>query len=593
MAKRTASNRVMQAAAVLLAALLVVGCATGRGAEGSLLKRPFGTVEMIEREFVSGDPGGSLVLGFEDEPTSFNPASLGIRPIDVALRNALFAAPIERDPISGNWVGNLAEEWRVDEEGTGLEITLREGLRWSNGEELTVEDVIYSVRHLYLGEDAGANGRGWPNLDAVTIERSGERSYTLAARNAHIDLFALAAAPPLPARILEERIGEADLVAAVDEWSLSGASNLVSSGPFVVSAYESGKEVRLERNPHYHRSDGAGRQLPYLDELLFRQVPEANSIDAMVTGTVDVALLPHREMGTLQERMESGYYIYGSEFQPDSLFLTFNQNPVEERGDPGVFEPRLTWFSDIRFRTAMAHLVDQERIVTETLDGDGERRQGIRPEESPYYLAPTLVSQPDYDPGRAEELLAEMGFREKNEQGILINQEGVPLNFTLLTNDSNSERVAMAAIFAEEAQAIGVDVAVRTVPFQDLARRLMAGTGWDAAIMGFSGAIDPWFPQHFLLSSGMLHMIEPGQEQPRREWEQEIDRLWQVSRETLDEKRQRELQHEIEEIWARELPFIYLPDIPHYIVSRVALGNAIRKIYDPRILPLERLFLTR
>jgi peptide/nickel transport system substrate-binding protein len=304
--------------------------------------------------------------------------------------------------------------------------------------------------------------------------------------------------------------------------------------------------------------------------------------------------VPHRDLASLlDEHGDTVRGVYRTDFQPGAWFLTFNQNPVEGRGDTGVYEPRLTWFSDRRFRKAMAHLIERDWIIREALGGDGVVRYGMRPPESTYALPEVSALTPDYDPDKARELLHDMGFRDRNNDGILENTDDVPVNFMVLTNESNSERVAIAEHFAEEARRIGVDVTARAVPFDDLVGRLMSGDRWDAAVMGFAGASEPWFPSHFLLSSGLLHFIEPGQDQPRREWEQRIDRLWQQSRQTLDEEEQRAFQQEIQQIWSEEIPFIYVPYGPDYIVSRVPVGNPIRQIYDWRVLPFEYLYTER
>jgi peptide/nickel transport system substrate-binding protein len=516
---------------------------------------------------------------------------LGIRPIDVAVRRALFASVIKRDELTGEWVGDLAEEWTVNEAGTGFEFTLREGLQWSDGTELSVEDVLFSIRELYLPVAQGPYAQRWANLFEISAERTGPRSFTLQAQNSHVDLYALAAVPPMPRHVFADVVEEEGAAGALEMWSVSEAQSVVSSGPFTIESFAPGGTVELVRNPGYHGRSENGDELPYLDGLSLRIVEEANLVDDLVSGRVDMIRVPHRNLSDLMaEHEDTVEGIYRTDFQPGVWFLTFNQNPVEGRGDAGVFEPRLTWFSDLRFRTAMAHLIDQDRIVEEILGGAGVPAHGFRAPESTYALQDASELAPEYDPDRALELLREMGFEDTNNDGILEDDDDAPINFTVLTNDSNRERVAIAEHFATEAGNIGVDVSVRAIPFDELVSRLMSGNRWDAAIMGFAGASEPWFPSHFLLSSGMLHFIEPGQNRPRREWEQEIDRLWQQSRETLNEQEQRELQGRIQEIWARELPFIYVPYGPDYIVSRVRIGNPIRQVYDWRVLPLEYLY---
>jgi peptide/nickel transport system substrate-binding protein len=131
------------------------------------------------------------------------------------------------------------------------------------------------------------------------------------------------------------------------------------------------------------------------------------------------------------------------------------------------------------------------------------------------------------------------------------------VNLTLRTNGDNSNRVAICELLARELRAAGISVECVFEPFPALVTRFVSSYDWELALVGFSGGIDPTNQEEIFLSSGSQHVIEPGQEYPRREWEAYVDSAWREAVETIDEETKKRALQMIQRVWIEEVPWVY------------------------------------
>ena len=127
----------------------------------------------------------------------------------------------------------------------------------------------------------------------------------------------------------------------------------------------------------------------------------------------------------------------------------------------------------------------------------------------------------------------------------------------LQTNAGNTDREKLGEIFAQEAQAVGIDVDFQPVDFNVVVTSLMDTYEWDATLIGLTVSVDPIGGVNVYPSTGPLHMIHPSQETPLRDWEARVDAAWDTANNTLDEDQRKEGWEEIQRIWIEELPWIY------------------------------------
>jgi len=203
--------RAMMSVAVVVIAVTITGCTTARsGCDARSCPDP-DEIIFDDRAWDIGIPGGSLTiptaLGMSDastEPVSLNPACAAWDPAELTLLNMLFVAPVDRDPLTGAWSSRLAEHFELRDRGKVFRVRLRDGLRWSDGTPLTVDDLVYSYRTLYADPTSGTLAAAY--LDTVggfEIRRIDDRTYELETGVRHMLIWELVSLPPLPRHRVE------------------------------------------------------------------------------------------------------------------------------------------------------------------------------------------------------------------------------------------------------------------------------------------------------------------------------------------------------------------------------------------------------
>jgi peptide/nickel transport system substrate-binding protein len=202
----------------------------------------------------------------------------------------------------------------------------------------------------------------------------------------------------------------------------------------------------------------------------------------------------------------------------------------------------------------MAHLMDKASMIELALGGLG------KPQWSPISIPVKQfftddVAKFEYDPGKAAELLAEIGFRTKNAQGVLVDASGRPLEFRLATNQGNNTREKIAQLFAEDAKKIGVNVKYAPIAFNELVRQILNTRDFDAILIGLTGGIEPAFSRNVWELDGPLHMWNYGPD--FESFEILIDKLMKQGATTLEQSKRREIYVRFQQVVAENLPLTY------------------------------------
>ena len=176
-----------------------------------------------------------------------------------------------------------------------------------------------------------------------------------------------------PKHILEEY---ADDGAFDSVWTAeANPAAVIGTGPFTVAHYEPGDCMILGKNASYWLRDASGNRLPYLDEIVRTTVPSIeDELGYFLSGHTDIHGVLGQEFGRLEPLQAAENFIVhrrGPAF--GTTFLALNMNPGQnpDTGEPFVDEDVLNWFRATRFRQAMAHAVDKDRIIDEVLHGRG------------------------------------------------------------------------------------------------------------------------------------------------------------------------------------------------------------------------------
>lgn len=535
--------------------------------------QPSSAPELLRSGSEAGRPGGRLVIAEATEPKTFNPVTVIDRPSrDVVRRMTGDLIHINRETQKTEPA--LAKSWTVSSDGTTFTLQLRRGLRFSDGAPFDADDVVFSFQ-VYLDAKIDYPQRSFLFIHGkpLTVQKIGQ--YTVrfafsspyAAAERLFDSVAI-----LPRHLLEKDYKEGKLNQA---WGLTTPPDKMAGlGPFRLKQVVAGERIILERNPYYWKIDSKGQKLPYLDELIFLNVP---SRDAQVVGfqageiQVLESLTAENFVAMMPEQKTRHYNLYDVGPGLEYNFLLFNLNDGLEGKLPAIARKQ-KWFRDSRFRQAISYAVDRASIVRLVYQGRGSPLATLVTPGEKLWLD-SAIPVPEHSVARARELLRAARFSWKRD-GTLIDSSGEPVEFTIIASASNAQRSQMATLIQEDLKALGMNVHAVTLEFRSMVDRVTNSHDYEAGIMGLAGGdSDPNPAMNTLSSDGSTHLWYPDEKPPLPVWQAQLDDLMQKQMVTASYHLRKQIFDRVQEIVAREQPLVFLAS-PHVLVAaHEDLGN--------------------
>jgi peptide/nickel transport system substrate-binding protein len=375
----------------------------------------------------------------------------------------------------------------------------------------------------------------------------------------------------------------------------STANQWAGLGPFRLKEYVAGQRLVLERNPYYWKTDARGNRLPYLDELVFVFVPNADAqVLKFQSGETDVISQLGAENFSVLSRQQRGYTMTDAGAGLEYNFLFFNLNDASGKTSPEMIRKQ-KWFREVKFRRAVSAAVDREAIVRLVYQGRGSAIWGLVAPGNRRWGNENLA-HPPRSLDRARALLKEAGFswnNGPNGESTLQDSNGKPVEFSILTSSSNADRAKMAALIQDDLNQLGMRVQVVPLEFRSLLDRVTQTKEYDACVMGIvSFDADPNSDINVWLSSGGTHLWNPSQTHPATPWEAEIDQLIeeQVSARTFEQRKK--LYDRAQEILAENQPMIFLASPDVLVGAKNSVGNFHPAVLEPYVLwNVEQLYL--
>ena len=320
--------------------------------------------------------GGSILMGLEAEATGLRPWEDACGEPCVNIARTIFDVLIQQNG-DGVYEGYLADSITPNEDFTVWTMTLRPDVTFHNGVPLTAQTIV----DMYAIQQAGAISAGRITTTGLTgVEAVDDMTvvYTLSAPNS-----------AFPANLSAVELGYVfePTAALADPVGFSTAP--VGTGPFVIEKRDIDNETVVVRNENYWRTAQNGDQLPYLDSISFRPIPdEGTRLDALQSRTVDV--IEARRGGAVRDaRAQSGIVLY--EFQGNGT-------------GGGMYNTAVAPFDDVRVRLGLNHLNDQERVIA-ALGADGISLPSTQwfSKDSPWWTQAAADSYPlfDFEGGKA------------------------------------------------------------------------------------------------------------------------------------------------------------------------------------------------
>ena len=521
------------------------------------------------REKVMGKAGGTITYRLAAPPKTFNPHLIADEPSLVTAFFLLNSRLVEFNQDTQSYAPGLAESWQTAADGRSVTLKLREGLKFSDGQPLTADDVAFTLQALY---DERTNSPGFrdallingkPLEIAVTDARNFQLKFPDTVASADNYLFNITV---LPRHILGNELRKGNFAQA---YAITTApQSIVTCGPFVVEAVTPGEKITLKRNPHYWKKDANGTQLPYLDGITLSVVSDANNAVAQLgQGSLDLfdRIRPTDYAALRNNNGPTRAFDLGPGLGTDHIW--FNLNPNAPNQSPA----KRAWFNDARFRRAVATAMDRDNIANSLLQGLATPLYSFVSPGNRAWAA-TDLPRPAYNLEQAKSLLKEAGFTQNGAD--LQDAQGNKVEFTLIVQAENEPRKLMAAVIQEDLARLGIKLQVAPLETPMLTERWSKTFDYDAVLFGLTVTdTEPSSYANLLLSSGASHQWHPRQTQPATAWETQIDQQMAAQARETDPAKRRTAFREIQRVMGEQMPL--LPIVSRHIASAAnsRIGN--------------------
>ncbi len=511
---------------------------------------------------MTGTRGGKLTYRLTTAPKTFNYLLAADEYSIVAAFFTITSRLVDFDHRTQKYIPGLAETWTTAADGRTVDIKLREGLKFSDGNDLTTDDVIFTLTALYDERTQSPAFRDAMLVDGkpIATKKVNDREMQMifpqpvASVENYLVLLGVLPSHTLDADFKAGKMAEA--------WKINAPpASIVSSGAFVIEAATPGERIEYARNPHYWKKDTQGTQLPYIDKLAIEIIPDPNNTFVRLSqGSLDLA--DRIRANDLNEFTKTPGDMRAFDAGPGLAIdhLWFNLNTVDGGGKPLANQTKRAWFSDKRFRQAVATAIDRDSITSVTLQGLASPLHGFVSPANRVWINPNLLKI-EYSTAKADQLLMEAGFKKggTTEAPLLTDAQNNPVEFTLVVPAENEARKLMAAVIQQDLARVGIKLQVVPIEFAAVTERWTKSFDYDAILLGLSQTdIEPSSYQRFLVSSAGAHQWHLKQKTPSTEWEARIDKLFAEQSVEPDQAKRLAVFSEIQTIMRDEMPVIPL-----------------------------------
>lgn len=469
------------------------------------------TAEPSATESMAEGPqtGGTLVIGIKSEIVNVDGTKAGHTTLDGLLGHMVETLVTKDD--QGNIVPLLATDWEVSEDGTTWTFELREGVSFHDGVPFNAEAVVLNFGRMLNPDFSLTRGLFYSNIEEVEVVDE----YTVAFHTAEpwgplLSYFSYPASGIISPSLADQR----DL------------DHTYGTGPFMLDSWSPGEETVLTRNDQYWGEE------PYLDSIIYREIPEdASRIALLETGEIDVALDAPSQLVQGLEGNEAYEVISMPSEQSLTLDVVVKREPVD----------------DVRVRRAILRAIDIDAIIEGVMFGDAvplSAFPGCTPQVTGCYEIPNYHQ---HDPEEAIQLLSDAGYPDGFSAKLLYPSPRYPRHTEILT--------AIQAQLSE----VGIDLELESVEFGTFSEEYrkpldetdfhMASWAWSSNIGDIAFGVNTRLPSGNAPPSCCNLMFYENDR---------VDELIKAADQSTDAEERAETLKELQEIVAEEQPLIYL-----------------------------------
>lgn len=495
--------------------------------------------------------GGDFVTTLPAEPTSLHPLS-ATDGYSQTIHNYTVEGLLSKSIDTNEWEPNLAEKWEISKDKKTFTFKLRDGLKFSDGKPITVQDVKFSF-------DAIKNPKykalaQMPFLDGIaSCEIVDDKTVKFTASSDYFQNFDVVAAGIV--QIIPKHVYE-DPNAKVNK-------TIVASGPYMLDTYEKGRRIILKKNPNWWGWADANKKGEYnFDRVIFRIVDSPNvQLEMLKKGDIDYMGLEPEQYVKNTSGPEWG----------TTLVKVKTKNEAPKGFNWVGMNMKHPILKDQKVRLALAHLVNRDMMIEKFRYGLAEKTAA--PGMLAEYKSSSLKPIP-FDPKKALEILKSAGWEDTDKNGTLdkvIDGKKTDLKMEILI--ATDIWTKFLTVFKEDAKKVGVQINIKNVEWNTFAKLLKEGK-FEAVAMAWGGGGIEWDPKqiwHSTSQGGGSNYV--GYNNP------EVDKLIDDARTTWDRKKRAEKLKKVNDLIAADVPYIFLFNASHVLYGHKAALKKEKETY--------------
>ena len=520
-------------------------------------------VEYLQSQAPVGKFGGEMHASTIGEgPKTFNPFNSKDN-ISSLLSEVMYDGLLSTDAETGEPIPKLAKSFEII--GNDYIIHLRKGAKWSDGKEITADDVVFTWKNIIFGGFGNTSTRDSLVIDGKlpSVEKIDKYTVKFSTIKPFAPFIRMLSTPIAPKHIFAPAVKKGKDYFYTFLSTNTDPKTFVTSGAFKLKEYVPAQRVVFERNPNYYIINTNNEKLPYLDRLVYYIVGDLNNeVLKFEGGELDVINLQGANVARFKEReAHSDYKIYNLGPNTGTMFVTMNLNDRKNKDGKYYVDPiKQKWFRDVNFRLACDYAIDRKNMVLNIANGLGEPLYTAESLNS-IFLNKTLKPYPR-SLEKSREYLKKSGFYW-DKKGHLRDKAGNHVEFNLFTNAGNTEREAIGVMVKQDLEDLGMKVNFKPIEFNTLVNKLVNTLDWDMVIMGLTGSpLEPNGGKNVWMSDGTLHMfnqrLEGDENSSRFDWEKEIDDVYVKGALATSFEERKKYYDEYQRIAYEQKPFIYI-----------------------------------
>lgn len=491
----------------------------------------------------SKDPGGQGNNGKTGEPVKGGEITVGIaqdlddsldphQTVAAGTREVLFNIfeGLVKPNSDGEMIPAVAEKYTLSEDGTTYTFTLREGVKFHNGQTVTAEDVVYSINRCA----AVPEGQEKPLVAAFSavksVEALDEKTVAVTIAQRDLEFISYMTAAIIPADYENQDTAP------------------VGTGPFKFVSRTPQQDFVMERFEDYWGAPA------WLDKVTYKICENADALVMNLNGG-SIDLCAHLTSAQASQLNQSFQVLEGTMNLVQAIYLNNQAKP----------------FDNQMVRQALCYAIDRQGIMDMVADGHGTAvGSSIYPAFTKYFL-PELVDKYPHDVAKAKELLTQAGYPDGFDMTI-----SVPNNY--------QPHMDTAEVVAEQLREAGINVTIQPVEWSTWLDTIYNGRQFQATVVGVDAAN--------MTARAMLERFTSDYAKNFINYSNPAyDALFQQAINATDEATQTDLYKQMETMLADTAANVYIQDLCDLVAMRQDLGGL--KFYPIYVLDLSTVYLTQ